>query len=87
MSSPGVTYAISRIEASGGAKGWWFRSGYHFMNQAMNPGIDPTLREVVLLEPAGAAPVSLEEVIGAYVQVPQDRATLLRNQRREKSPK
>ena len=77
VSSSGLTYDIRRIAIDGGAGGWWFRSGVHLMNQAVNMGQNPALREVVLIEPPGSDPLPLEDVIRAYVTVPQDRKRLL----------
>ena len=77
VSWSGLTYDIRRIELSGGAGGWWFRSGVSLMSQSVNMGQNPTLREVVLIEPPGTEPVPLDDVIRAYVTVPQDREGLL----------
>lgn len=77
VSDGGLTYDISRIEVEGGATGWWFRSGAHLMSQAVNFGKNPTLREVVLVEPAGTDPIPLDDVIRAYASRPKDRRLLL----------
>jgi len=77
VSSPGVTYTVHSWERTDGQRVWVFRSGLHLMNQALNPGRDPALVEVALVEPKGTAKIEIGDLIAAYVEVPEDRQALL----------
>lgn len=78
VSESGVTYTLHSFDDNDGSRTWVFRSGLHFMNQAvaMN-GQNPALLEVVLVQPKGATALTAGDIIAAYVLKPVDRKALL----------
>ena len=78
VSKPGITYTLHSANHIDGQRVWVFRSGLHFMNQAVNmDGRNPALTEVVVVERTGSAPLTPGDFISAYVEHPIDRRTLL----------
>lgn len=78
VSTSGITYTLRSAKRDDGGRIWVFRSGLHFMNQAVNmDGRDPALTEVVLVEPEGAEPLAPRLFVVAYVTRPIDRLELL----------
>lgn len=76
VSDPGVTYELHYRDLPSGHRMWLYRSFFHVMNQALNPGIDPRLEEVVLLDATGT--VSVDEIVSELVTVEQDRERLIK---------
>lgn len=80
VSDPGVTYEVLTYDLEGGDTLWVYRAFLHSMNQALNPGIDPAMTEVVLVAPA-ESPLDLASLVEALVEEPRDRASILASDR------
>jgi len=79
VSDPGLTYDIRSYRGTDDERIWRFRSYFNAMSQSMNPGIDPELMEVVLVDVEGEDGVDLGDVIARYVEQPYDRRQLLKD--------